>query len=126
MSRAKTAAMAARRSTSRPRPARQRSRARTTGVRWDRVGRVALLMVLGGVLLLYVGPARSYWETWRESKTRTAELRTLQQENRRLLERRRQLRDPQALEREARALGMVREGERAFVVEGLPRTPRAP
>jgi len=95
-------------------------------VRWDRVGRVALLMVLGGVLLLYVGPARSYWETWRESKTRTAELRTLQQENRRLLERRRQLRDPQALEREARALGMVREGERAFVVEGLPRTPRAP
>ena len=31
------------------------------------------------------------------------------------------LRDPGALEREARSLGMVRQGERAYVIEGLPR-----
>jgi hypothetical protein len=30
------------------------------------------------------------------------------------------LRDPRALEREARRLGMVRQGERAYVIEGLP------
>jgi len=91
------------------------------GVRWDRVGRVALLVVLAGVLLLYVGPLRSYWETWRESKSRAAEVRVLEVENQRLLDRRRELRDPRALEREARSLGMVREGERAFVVQGLPK-----
>ena len=31
------------------------------------------------------------------------------------------LRDPGALEHEARKLGMVRQGERAYVIEGLPR-----
>ena len=89
-------------------------------VRWDRVGRVALLLVLGLVLLLYVGPARSYVQTWRESKAKTRELHTLQAENQRLLARRRALREPASLEREARRLGMVRDGERSFVVRGLP------
>jgi Septum formation initiator len=91
------------------------------GVRWDRLGRTALLIVLGGVLLLYVGPARSYWETWRESKTKQAELRRLEADHGRLLDRRRELREPASLMREARRLGMVRRGERAFVVQDLPR-----
>jgi cell division protein FtsB len=108
---------------SRTRPARRRRRSaprHSAGVRWDRVGRVTLLVVLAGVLLLYVGPAVSYVQTWRESKARQAELRTLQRENARLLARRRALHEPRSLEREARALGMVRRGERPFVVEGLP------
>ena len=33
------------------------------GIRWDRVSRVALLVVLLGMLFLYIGPARSYWST---------------------------------------------------------------
>jgi cell division protein FtsB len=90
------------------------------GVRWDRVGRVALLVVLGGVLLLYAGPARSYWQTWRESKTKHSEVRRLEAEHERLLARRRELREPASLMREARRLGMVRRGERAFVVQDLP------
>ena len=32
-----------------------------------------------------------------------------------------ELRDPQAVEREARRLGMVRQGERAYVIENAPR-----
>ena len=32
-----------------------------------------------------------------------------------------QLRDPGALEQEARKLGMVRQGERAYVIEDLPK-----
>jgi hypothetical protein len=32
----------------------------------------------------------------------------------------RSLRDPGALEREARRLGMVRAGERSYVIENLP------
>jgi cell division protein FtsB len=90
-------------------------------IRWDRVGRIALLVVLLGVVLLYVGPIRSYFSTWQESKTRAAEVAKLEGENARLRERRDELRNPRALEREARRLGMVKPGERAYVVEGLGR-----
>ena len=90
-------------------------------VRWDRLGRIALLVVLAGVVMLYVGPAHSYWQTWRESRTRQAELSRLETEHTRLLARRRALREPASLMREARRLGMVRRGERAFVVQDLPR-----
>ncbi len=94
---------------------------RATRVRWDRLGRVALLLVLLGVIALYVNPLRSWWSTWHESNDRKAEVTALERENDRLRERRAQLRDPRALEREARKLGMVKPGERAYVVEGLPR-----
>ena len=90
-------------------------------IRWDRVGRVALLGVLAFVVLLYVKPARTYYSTWREAKAKRAEVAALQREHRRLRARRAALHDPRVLEREARRLGMVRLGERAFVVEGLPR-----
>jgi len=90
-------------------------------VRWDRLGRIALLVVLTGVVALYIGPAHSYWQTWRESRTRNAELSQLETEHERLLARRRALREPASLMREARRLGMVRRGERAFVVQDLPR-----
>ena len=117
------AAAARARARSRSRSGRRRAVVRPgiAGVRWHRVGRVTLLVVLAGILLLYVGPAASYVETWREAKARQAELRVLQREHARLLARRRALREPRSLVREARALGMVRHGERAFVVEGLPR-----
>ncbi len=89
-------------------------------VRWDRLGRIALLVVLAGVVMLYVSPAHSYWQTWRESRARNAELSRLEAEHERLLARRRALREPASLMREARRLGMVRRGERAFVVQDLP------
>jgi cell division protein FtsB len=90
-------------------------------VRWDRVGRVALLLVLGLILLLYVGPARSFVSTWQEAQTKRAAVHRLEGEHRRLLARRRALEDPRTLEAEARRLGMVRPGERAFIVQGLDR-----
>lgn len=90
------------------------------GIRWDRVGRVALLIVLFGVVALYVGPSISFVSTWRESKTRTAELQELKRENRALQARKRALGSPQTLEREARRLGLVKPGERPFIVKGLP------
>ena len=102
----------------RPGPARVVTSGR---VRWDRVGRVALLLVLGLILLLYVGPARSFVSTWRESRAKRADIHRLEAENRRLQSRRRALDDPRTLEAEARRLGMVRPGERAFVIQGLSR-----
>jgi cell division protein FtsB len=95
----------------------------TAGIRWDRVSRVAMLVVLLGVLALYIGPARSYWSTMQEAKHRRAEVSALQRENAKLRAHRAALRNPSALEREARRLGMVRPGERPYVVKHLPKGP---
>jgi hypothetical protein len=40
---------------------------RTTGIRWDRLGRWALIGVFALVLYLYIGPAVSWVETYREA-----------------------------------------------------------
>ena len=93
------------------------------GIRWDRVSRVALLVVLLGMLFLYVGPARSYWSTVQEAKHRRAEVTRLKHENTKLRARRDALRNPATLEREARRLGMVRPGEKSYVVKHLPKGP---
>lgn len=86
-------------------------------IRWDRLGRVVLLLVLLGVIALYVNPLRSYLSTWQEAKSRRAEVAALERENERLRARKAQLQNRRALEREARRLGMVKPGERAYVVE---------
>lgn len=93
------------------------------GIRWDRVSRVALLVVLLGILGLYIGPARSYLSTMREAKHRRAEVAQLKRENTRLRARRASLRSTASLEREARRLGMVRTGERSYSVKHLPKGP---
>jgi cell division protein FtsB len=93
------------------------------GVRWDRVGRVALLVVLIGVVALYVKPTMTWIGTWKESKAKQAQVQALEKRNRELKVRRTELSSPGTVEREARRLGMVRPGERPYVVEGLPGTP---
>ena len=90
-------------------------------IRWDRVGRIALLLVLLGVIALYINPMRTWLSARGEAEQRRAEVAELQREHDRLKARRDQLRDPVQLEREARRLGMVKPGERAYVVNGLGR-----
>jgi cell division protein FtsB len=89
-------------------------------IRWDRVGRVALLVVLLGVVALYIGPSISFVRTYQEAQTRRGEVRSLQAENARLRARKQALKSPATLEREARRLGLVKPGEKPFVVKGLP------
>jgi cell division protein FtsB len=89
-------------------------------IRWDRVGRVALLCVLVGIVALYVGPARSYWTALGDSKTKQAEVERLEREHDRLKARHKALTEPETLEREARKLGYVMPGEKAYVIEDLP------
>ena len=89
-------------------------------IRWDRVGRVALLCVLVGIVLLYVGPARSYWTTVGHAKEKHAEVQRLEREHDRLKARQKALTEPETLEREARKLGYVKPGEKAYVIEDLP------
>jgi cell division protein FtsB len=95
--------------------------ARRTSIRWDRLGRLALLGTLVVILLLYLSPAKHWLQQSSTAGAQREELQGLTEENRQLKQRVRALRDPGALEQEARRLGMVRQGERAYVIEGLPR-----
>jgi cell division protein FtsB len=90
-----------------------------TRIRWDRLGRWALIGVFALVLYLYIGPAISWVQTYREAGRQREQVATLRAENARLIETKRRLSQPGALEREARRLGMVKAGERAYVVEGI-------
>jgi cell division protein FtsB len=87
------------------------------------VGRTALLLVLIGIVGLFIGPLHSYWATRHEAAARHNEVVRLQHENARLRGRRAALKSKGTLEKEARRLGMVRPGERPFVVRGLPKGP---
>ncbi len=84
---------------------------------------MALLCVLLGIVALYVGPARSYFTTRGEAKEKHAEVRRLEAEHERLKARRKALTQPETLEREARQLGYVKPGEKAYVIEELPASP---
>jgi cell division protein FtsB len=93
---------------------------RRTRIRWDRLGRWALIGVFAFVLYLYVGPAVRWVGTYREAQQKRQEVALLHAENRKLRAQERTLRQPSSLEREARRLGMVKAGEKSYVVEGLP------
>ena len=98
-----------------------RKRAGRGGIRWDRVARVSLLLVLFAVLVSYLGPAANYVESWRLAKQTRGELQGLRTDNDRLRERAKRLRDPNMIELEARRIGMARPGERAYVIRHLPK-----
>jgi cell division protein FtsB len=93
---------------------------RRSGIRWDRLGRVALLGTLLMILFAYASPARQWIKQSGTAGHQKQELSELSKENRNLKQRLHALRDPGALEREARRLGMVRAGERSYVIENLP------
>ncbi len=97
-------------------PSRRRS-----SIRWDRLGRLALLGTLLFILVLYVSPAKHWIQQSRTAGHQSTELHDLRDQNRVLERRVKALEDPGALEREARRLGMVRQGERSYVIENLPR-----
>ena len=112
--------------TSPPRAPRQRPQVLLGGgqrIRWDRVGRVAILIVFVGLALLYISPLSSFWSARGEAAQRRAQVAQLRRENHDLRARRDALQHGGALEAEARRLGMVRPGERPFVVEHLPKGP---
>jgi cell division protein FtsB len=77
--------------------------------------------MLGGILLLYVSPAKHWWEQSHTAASQEAELRSLQAENQELENRVQKLQNPDTLEHEARRLGMVKVGERSFVIEDPPK-----
>ncbi len=102
-----------------PRPRRVVPRVPLVRVRWDRVGRVGLLVVLTVVAGLYVQDALSYLSTHSQADQQLSIVRHLVQSNKRLERQQQSLDDPATIQLDARALGMVRPGERPYVVTGL-------
>lgn len=89
-------------------------------VRWDRIGRISLLVVLAVVGGLYVQHALSYLSTRSAADHQFALVRRLTLENALLAKQQQALSNPATIRRDARALGMVRAGERPYVITGLP------
>jgi cell division protein FtsB len=82
-------------------------------MRWLAVGAIVL------VGLLYARPLRSYLGTKQELAQRSADVKVLKAEKRELQHRLAEASTPEALQEQARRLGLVRPGERLFIVKGI-------
>jgi cell division protein FtsB len=82
-------------------------------LRWLAVGAILL------VALLYARPLRSYLSTKQQLAQRAADVRALEAEKRDLQHQLADASTPEALQREARRLGLVHPGERLFIVKGI-------
>ena len=112
------AAGARARSAPRPAPRRVALRPSVVRVRWERVGRIALLVVLLGVVGLYAAHAASYVSTRKAASRARATYVQLAREHRELEQQARRLKAPAAIVRRARQLGMTRAGEQPYVSTG--------
>ena len=111
----------------RPAPARRRPAARkrrpaarsgASRIKWDRVGRIALTVVLFAVLYSYFNPSIDFYKTYTGTTAAKAKRLELLRENRHLHRRIQSSGDPLVVQREARSQGMVAEGETPVVIQG--------
>jgi cell division protein FtsB len=80
------------------------------------------LLAIAGIALvafLYWKPTQTYLRTNRDLKARQAEVRTLREEKAQLERRIAQAGTGGQLVREARRLGLVKPGEKLFIVRGI-------
>ena len=89
-------------------------------VRWDRVGRAAMLCVMAALVYLYLSAGIHMFSTWRQSHRDGAAVVTLEQEHFQLQRQHEQLTKPGTLEAAARQLGMMKKNEQPYVISGLP------
>lgn len=106
--------------TARARPRRVARPGLRYRVRWDRVGRVSLLIVLCVVAGLYVQKGLAYLSARSQANQQRAIVQQLKRSNAALRAQQRSLNDPATIARDARRLGMVRVGEHPYEVTGLP------
>jgi cell division protein FtsL len=89
-------------------------------VRWDRLGRIAMLFVLMALLCLYLGAGFHMLSTWRQSHRTSARVSALEHEHRLLVGQHNRLSSQSTVEQQARALGMQRPDEQTYIVGNLP------
>jgi hypothetical protein len=113
-----------------PRPGRATSRssraAATRGtsalprVRWDRLGRLAMLFVLAALLYLYLSAGIHMLSTWHQAHRDSATVVSMEREHKALVRQHEALSRQGTVEAEARRLGMKKAGEQQYVITGLP------
>jgi cell division protein FtsL len=89
-------------------------------VRWDRLGRMAMLFVLAALLYLYLSAGLHMYSTWGQSRHDKATVASLEREHRTLARQHEALSRQNTVEAEARQLGMKQANERQYVITGLP------
>jgi cell division protein FtsB len=89
-------------------------------IRWDKVGRVLLLVVLAVVVGLYVQQGLALLSVRSQADHQRAIVQGLIRQNRRLERQQQALNDPATIKADARALGMVMAGERPYAMTGMP------
>lgn len=89
-------------------------------MRWDRLGRLAMLFVLVALLYLYLSAGFHMYSTWGQARKDSASVATLEREHTRLTRQHEALGRQGTVESDARKLGMKKEGEQQYVVTGLP------
>jgi cell division protein FtsB len=98
-----------------------RLRAPASGIRWDRIARLSLLVVFILVAVIGAQGLMSFLHTRSLDNQELSIVQGLERQNRQLTAQERALMWPATITRDARVLGMVRAGEQAFVVTGFPR-----
>jgi hypothetical protein len=120
---AASAHAARRASTARRRPAARKARPAArrspSRIKWDRLGRIALTLVLAAILYSYLHPTIAFFQTYSGTSAAKAKRHQLLQENRTLHERIKSSKNQLVIEREARGQGMIAEGETPTVARGL-------
>ncbi len=101
------------------RRARPAARNGPSRIKWDKVGRVALTLVLAAVLYSYLNPAIDFVKTYTGTTAAKAEFHELLKENKHLHKRIQSSSDPAVIEQGAREQGLVAEGERPIRLSGL-------
>jgi cell division protein FtsL len=89
-------------------------------VRWDRLGRIAMLCVLAALLYLYVSAGVRLFSTWREARGDSGQVSALEHEHTALVHQRETLGRHGSVEADARKLGMMKPNEQPYVITGLP------
>jgi cell division protein FtsB len=102
------------------RPSGRRRGAPPARVRWDRVGRLAMLFVLLVLLYLYISPVRSLITAFHQSAAQRSQVTALKRTTAKLLAERAALKSTSTLTLDARKQGLVKPGEKEFVIFGLP------
>jgi hypothetical protein len=89
-------------------------------VRWDRLGRIAMLFVLLALVFLYLGTGFHMLSTWRQSNRTSSRVVAMESEHRHLIAQHNRLSSQANLEDQAKALGMQRSNEQTYIVGNLP------
>jgi cell division protein FtsL len=79
-----------------------------------------MLGVMAVILCLYLSAGVRLFSAWGESKRDSAQVHALERQYRVLQKQHTTLASPSTVQAEARRLGMIRSGEQAYIVSGLP------